>query len=408
MNPAVSILVLAVAAFVLPLVASRLKLPAVVLEILFGILAGPALLGLLHESETLESIAELGFMLLMFLSGFEIDFRKLERGGAGQILTGMSIFLLTILFAWKAGTLLGHGPFVILVLCTVSVGLVVPTLRGTRRSATPLGQAILIAALLADFLTLIAATLFAMIRESGMGWNLLGFPILFAAIVIVLLVLKRLAWWFPEKFERLFDAEDPEEMGIRTCLFLMFIFVGLSWALNVEAILGAFMAGTAFAWVFRHRGHLEQKLKGFSYGFLIPIFFIHVGVRFDVLALGRPGVLIGAVVLITAAVLVKVAASSVLLLVGFGPRQVLSAGILLSAPLSLAIAVAEMGVRLNMLSRELEAQIVMLAIVTSVLAPTVFRALAPPLGESDRLKSSETGAATSASPHGLPSVARLP
>ncbi|MEE8412493.1 MAG: cation:proton antiporter [Acidobacteriota bacterium] len=380
MNPSVSILVLAVAAFVLPLVASQLKLPAVVLEILFGILAGPALLGLLHESETMASMAELGFLLLMFLAGFEIDFRKLERGGSGQILVGMSILMLTLVFAWKAGTMLGHGPFVTLVLATTSVGLVVPTLRSTGRSSTPLGQAILIAALLTDFVTLIAATLFAMIRESGTGWHLLGFPLLFAAILIVLLVLKRLAWWFPDKFERLFEAEDPEEMGIRTCLFLMFIFVGLSWALNVEAILGAFMAGTAFAWVFRYRGHLEQKLKGFSYGFLIPIFFIHVGVRFDVAALSRPGVLTGALVLIVVATVVKLAASSVLLLVGFSLRQTLSAGVLLSARLSLVIAVAEMGVRLNLLSRELEAQVVLLAIVTSVLAPTVFRALAPPIG----------------------------
>jgi len=381
MNHAVSILVLAVAAFVLPLVASRLKLPAVVLEILFGILAGPALLGLLHKTETMESMAELGFLLLMFLSGFEIDFRKLERGGSGQVLVGMSIFLLTLVLAWKAGAMLGHGPFVTLVLATTSVGLVVPTLRNTQRSSTPLGQAILIAALLTDFLTLIAATLFAMVREGGMGWNLLGFPVLFGAILLVLVVLKRLAWWFPDKFERLFDAEDPEEMGIRTCLFLMFIFVGLSWALNVEAILGSFMAGTAFAFVFRYRGQLEQKLKGFSYGFLIPIFFINVGVHFDVIAMTRPGVLAGALMLIGVATLVKIGASSVLLLVGFNARQVLSAGVLLSARLSLVIAVAEMGVRLNLLSRELEAQVVMLAIVTSVLAPTIFRALAPPMGE---------------------------
>lgn len=282
---------------------------------------------------------------------------------------------------------MGHGPFVTLVLATTSVGLVVPTLRSTQRSSTPLGQAILIAALLTDFLTLIGATLFAMVREHGVGWKLMSFPLLFLTIVILLWALKQLAWWFPTQFERLFDPEDPEEMGIRTCIFLMFIFVGLSWLLGVEAILGAFMAGTVFAWVFRYRGQLEQKLKGFSYGFLIPIFFIHVGVKFDVAALARPGVLTGALLLIGVATLVKVLASSVLLLVGFNLRQTLSAGVLLSARLSLVIAVAEMGVRLGLLSRELEAQVVMLAIVTSVLAPTIFRALAPPLAAQDELDS---------------------
>lgn len=385
MEPAVSVILIAVAAFALPLMAVRLRVPAIVLEILFGIIVGPSVLGLFHASELLGYLAELGFLLLLFLSGFEIDFSKLERHGPGPLLVGVAGFLVTLGLSFYFANKLGHGLFVGLLLATTSVGLVVPTLRGARCTSTPLGQAILIAAVMADLLTLIGVTVFAMIYEHGVGWNLLRFPALFAGMGLLLWALRRLAWWFPERFARLFAEHDPEEMGIRTCLALMFVFVGLSILLDLETILGAFLAGTVFGLVFRNRGRLEQKLKGFSYGFLIPIFFIHVGIRFDLQALFHPGVLVGALALVGTAVLVKMLAAGVLFVQRFSPRDVLAAGVLLSARLSLVIAVAQLGSELGLLDRALEAQVVVMALVTATLSPTLFRALRPPVPEpSDR------------------------
>lgn len=377
MEHATTIIVIAAAAFLLPLVAARARLPAVVLEILFGIVVGPAVLGWIHESEVVAYLAEVGFFLLMFLSGFEIDFRQLERQGVPQIAAGLIVFALTLFLAYHAGSALGHGPFVTLVLATTSVGLVVPTLRGGGWTPTRLGQAILISALLADFLTLIGATLFAMVHEHGYGRELLNFPILFLVIAVVLILLRRLSWWFPEKFERLFDPRDPQELGIRMCLAFMFVCVGLATLLGIEAILGAFLAGTVFAMIFRHRGVLEQKLNGFSYGFLVPIFFIHVGTRFDLDALLEPGVVLAAVQLIVAAILVKVVAALPLLLRGLSVRETLAAGVLLSTRLSLVIAVAELGARLGFLDRRLESEVILLAVVTSTLSPVLFRWIAP-------------------------------
>jgi Kef-type K+ transport system membrane component KefB len=221
----------------------------------------------------------------------------------------------------------------------------------------------------------------------------------------LLLFLKRLAWWYPEKVERMFVTDDPEEIGIRASLALMFVFVGLSLLLGVEAILGAFFAGAVFAMVFRHRGQLEQKLKGFSYGFLIPIFFIYVGVRFDLQALMRPGVLLGALGLIGVAVGLKILAASVLILQRFSFREVLAAGTLLSSRLSLVIAVAALGARLNLVDRELESQVILLAIVTATVSPTLFRVLAPKLETAPAAAGeTEPGEKLDA---GLPSTASL-
>ena len=378
MEQATSLILIASAAFCLPLIAGRLRTPAVVLELLFGIIVGP-LTGLIQGSELLDLLARLGLFLLMFLAGFEIDVRALERQGRQRLIMLVGVFVLTLGVAHWFTLLLGYESFMTLVLATTSVGLVVPTLRNTRRMATVLGQYILISAIMADFLTLVLVAVLALVEQHGVSLELLQMPILFFAVIIVLRSLRLAVWWFPERFRRLFSTDDPEELGMRAALALMLAFVGLSIALDIEPILGAFLAGSVFAVVFRSRGVLEHQLSGFSYGFLIPIFFINVGLRFEISLLGDPGVFIQALEVIGVAFLVKVLPSFVFALRGFGFREVLAAGVLLSARLSLIIAVATVGVELGFLTNQERAIAIVLAAVTSTVAPTVFRALAPPL-----------------------------
>jgi Kef-type K+ transport system membrane component KefB len=384
MEHATSIILIAVAAFLLPLIAGKLRVSAVTLEIVFGILVGPYALSLVEQSEMLDFLAEFGFFLLMFLSGFEIDFASIEKQGGRRLAQGALTFVLTLALSYWLSNALGYGIFVTFLLATTSVGLVVPILRNTRRTATPLGQFILISALLADFLTLVGVTVLALTHEHGLGWRVLNIPMLLIIIIITLVILKRVVWWHPEWFERLFSSSDPSEMGIRASLALMFVIVGLSYALEVEPILGAFLAGTIFAFVFRHRGSLEQQLSGFSYGFLIPVFFINVGLSFDLTAMMDPGILLLALQLIGAAVAVKVL-PPFLMLRGIPLRETLAAGVLLSARLSLVIAVATIGVRIGLMGEELRSSVILLAVVTSTFAPTLFRFLAPPLPEPRKI-----------------------
>ena len=166
---------------------------------------------------------------------------------------------------------------------------------------------------------------------------------------------------------------------MRASLALMLAFVGLSMALDVEPILGAFLAGSVFAIVFRSRGVLEHQLNGFSYGFLIPIFFINVGLRFELDVLRDQDVLVKALLVIAAAFAVKILPTLLFFMRGFTAREVLAAGVLLSARLSLIIAVATVGVELGLLSTQDRAIAIFLAAVTATVSPTLFRILAPPL-----------------------------
>lgn len=381
-----SLALIAAAAFVIPLVARRLRLPAVVLEIMFGVLIGPEVLDLVARTELLDFLAEFGLFLLMFLAGFEIDFGRLQRQGPRQVLMGLVVVAVILVAAYSGTGLLDLAEvdqriFLTLLISSAALGLVVPTLRATRRSATPSGQIALITTVLAETIALVGVVVFLVVEEQGLNLEVLNVPALFLAIGVILFLVKRAAWWYPERFERLFDAHDPEELGIRATLALMFVFVGLSVALGIEPILGAFLAGALFAFVFRERGGLERQLSGFSYGFLIPIFFISVGLNFPLGRLTDGGVLGEALALIAVAIGIKLVGATVLLFRGFSTRETLGTGVLLAGQLSVIIALAGLGVERGLLSEGDEAGAILLVAVTALFTPLVFRWLQPPLPE---------------------------
>ena len=373
---ATTLILVGLAALALPLAARRLRLPPVVLEILFGVLVGPVL-QIVVSTPLLESLAQLGFLMLMLLTGFEINVGFFQRQGIGPILVGLLGFAATLTASWLASRILGVEPFMVMVLATTSVGLVVPSLRAAGVASRPIGQDILLGALLADFLTLLGVTVIALLVMGDAEWRLLGIPGFFLVAAVVLLGIRRAAWWHPDRFAALFAAEDTEEMGIRATLALLFVFVGVASLLGIEAVLAAFLSGGIIAVVFRERGALDRKLSGFSYGFLIPIFFIDVGIRFDLTAVTDVEALLFTAKLVVAAFAVKTASALVLFLRGHKVRSVAAAAALLSARLSLIIVVAEIGRHLGLLTRSQESSIILLAIVTTTVAPTLFRWLMP-------------------------------
>lgn len=368
-----SIIIISLGAFALPLFANRVKVPSIVLEIAYGLFIGPVL-GLVTSSEFISGLAILGFFLLMFLSGFEIELEIFEDKGIKQLSTPFFIFLGTLGMSVLIVDFLQYDLFLALVLGTTSVGIVVPILRTDEKIKSQYGQMILLAAIIADFMTLVIATIYASIVKTGdFMTSSLNAVLYFLVIFSVLRLLRRAAWWYPEIFQRLFNADDPEEIGIRASLAMMLSLVGLSVLFNIEPILGAFLAGTVFALVFPNRGSLETSLKGFSYGFLIPIFFINIGLNYDIGILTNRTFYVEVIFLFALAILVKLVPSFVMAIFNIKIRDIFAAGFLLSARLSLIIAMAEIGVELGLLSQKLESEIIFLAALTATFAPIGYR-----------------------------------
>lgn len=204
----------------LPSLSIRLRLPSVVLEILFGVLIGKSLLNLQFGGQWLSFLAHLGFLILMFHAGMEINFKMLGAQPAGMFAIQVAVFGLTVLLSMVAAFFLGQGFYLGLVLSTTSLGLVVPTLKDTGAIQSMLGQNAMIAATLADFLTLFAITFFLVWHQNGFGWEFLRPLPLFIGFGIVLKLVRFLAWWYPEKVGRLLSDRDTQELGVRFSLAL--------------------------------------------------------------------------------------------------------------------------------------------------------------------------------------------
>ena len=379
---AISLVFISLGAFLLPLLGNKIKIPGIVLEIAYGIIVGP-ILNLVSPSEFISGLAILGFLLLMFLSGFEIEIEKFQENGLRALLLPSLMFLGTVLISLFLVTRLNYPIFLGLVLCTTSVAIVIPILRSDDTIKSNYGQLLFMTALLSDILTLLGATVLASVeRSGGFGIKNLNVILYFIIVTLILRIVKRLAWWNPQLFSRMFDGNDPEELGIRSSIALMLTLVGIAVLFDIEAILGAFLAGTIFAFIFPNRGSLESSLKGFSYGFLIPIFFINIGLNYDVSVFSNTQFYVEVLYLFVIAIAVKLFPTILLIFAGIKIKQILAGGFLLSARFSLIIAMAEIGVEIDLISKAIEQQIILLAVLTATIAPIGYKLLSPKVKET--------------------------
>jgi len=174
--------------------------------------------------------------------------------------------------------------------------------------------------------------------------------------------------------------EDPSELGVRFGFVLMLGLAALAAWVGLEAILGAFLAGLLFSYVFRERGALETKLVALGQGFFVPIFFIHVGVTFEWSELGDGATLGRALIVLGVASLVaKLVPSALLLFLGLHFRAVVAGAFLLATPLTLLVAIAALGREMDVIDASTSAAVILLAIVTGVVFPTLFKLIAPRL-----------------------------
>lgn len=393
----VPLLVVVVLAFLVPLVLSRfngLGVPIVVGEIVAGIIVGQSGLGLVEEGPVLDVLSALGFAYLMFLSGLEIDFgavlstqgnkgeNSVRRAAANPVLIGAIIFVLTLVSATLAALFMHDqgmvpDPWIIaLILSTTSLGVVVPVLKERGFSAGRYGQTLLVAALVADFATILLISIYVLLRTQGLTAEILLILVLFAAFVAAHQTARLSQRHLPTEriFERLSSATS--QIKLRGSFLLALVFIALAESLGIEIILGAFLAGVIVSLLSQEEGSIFRgKLEAFGYGFFIPIFFIMVGVGFDLPALlSSQSALLLVPVLIGVAYLVK-SGPALLLRVNHPWRETLAAGTLLSSRLSLIIAAAAVGLELDIITPAINSAIILIAIITVTLSPIIFNRL---------------------------------
>lgn len=381
-----SLVVIVLTALITPILVNRLRLnflPVVVAEILMGILIGVSGFDLVHNNTMLEILSTLGVIFLMFLSGVEIDFKAFRSNSNSKsnepnrlgLTTGIfgGIFLLSIISAYifKWAGLVDDVLLMVIIISTISLGVVVPTLKEMNLLKTNIGQIILLVAVIADLVTMLLLTLYGTLHAKGNSpiW-LIGVLVVFTAIFYFM------GGYFKksEFLQRL--MEGTTQIGIRAVFALIILLVALAEGVGAENILGAFLAGVVVSLIGPDQD-MVQKLDSFGYGFFIPIFFIMVGVNLNIRELLQdPSTLILIPILIIVFFLTKVIPVAVLIK-WYDKQTVLASSFLLTATLSLVIVSAKLAEQLGTISSALSGTLILSAIITCVIVPIFFKKLFP-------------------------------
>jgi Kef-type K+ transport system membrane component KefB len=401
-NQAISLLLFTAGAFIIPLLSRRIGLPAAACEMLYGALLGNVIPQMAQPDAFIAALAHFGFILLLFLAGLEVDFVLVEREGRRGVLRSAA-FALGVLGAGVAAAYgLGRDPLFGLIVGAISIGVVLVILRETGLSRSRFGQITLISGAIGEFLTILALTAYSLLRRYG-----LAFPIFLAigklALLmllgwLVLQILSTVVWWYPHRFRRLVASDDPSELGVRAALALMTAFAAAAVLLTVEEVLATFIAGAIFAFVFRHQGSLSDKLAAVAHGFFVPIFFINVGLGLQLSGLRDQGTLLLLLELVAASLVVRLLAMPLLKLTGLGWRAACAGALLLSAPLTMQVAVAQVGVSLGVFGHGTLPSVLGASVIGAVIFPAIFRSLAGWLRGTSRESAGGAEASAAAPP----------
>ncbi len=390
-----SLLIVMVLSFFIPIVLSKIKritIPVVVGEIIVGMIIGKSGFDIIQMDQSLEFLEFFGLSYLMFTAGLEIDFeiftKKQPKSSGSSIMEfikkpinlSLIILAITIGLAYIASLglqqfdLISYPIFMALIIATTSLGIVMPILKEKDILNTTYGLYIITGAIIADFVTMILISVTLSLSSEGLSPKIL---LIFLFLILVFFI-YRLSTRMKGNPVLKDLTNGTSQIAIRGSFALMVLFLVLAQSIGVEVILGAFLAGIVVSLVTQNfREQISMKIDAIGFGFLIPIFFILVGVNFDFsIFVDNPKALLLVPILLVLTYIIK-GVPALLLRLKFPWKESISGGILLSSQLSLTIAAAAIGVEIGAISEEASGAILLVAIFTSIISPITFNKLIP-------------------------------
>src|SRR6266536_3124188 len=357
--------------------APRLRIPAVVLGIVAGIVVGPHGLGLIEVDLPLQIVSLLGLGFLLFLAGLEIDVHRLR----GKVLR-LSVlgYVVTLVLGGAAGVGFSaagwvHSALLLAVtLSATSLGLVVPVLKDAGKAEGEVGQFTIAAASVADFAAVLVLSL-VFSTEGGSAGERLVMVGLFALLVVVTGIVVATAGRSQRIGSVLLRMQDTTaEIRVRAAVVLLVAFVALAEQFGLETILGAFLAGAVVGLVDRDASshpRFRIKLEALGYGFLIPVFFVTSGLRLDLGGLvDNPAALVR-VPLFLLALLVVRGAPALLAMRTLGGRSTVAAGLLQATSLPFIVTATQIGVVTGLMAPITAAALVCAGLLSVLVFPSI-------------------------------------
>jgi Kef-type K+ transport system membrane component KefB len=373
--------IVAAVAFGVPLVLGLvpwLRLPALVLELIAGIVIGPQVLGWAEIDEPVQIVAMLGVAWLLLLAGLEIDFGRL-RGPLLKLTSAAWILSFALAigigFVLDAADLFGSPLLLAIVLSATGLGIVVPILKDTGVLSSGFGQAVIAAASITEIATIVLLSLFFGSSEGGLGSRLVLFGLFIGFLVVVALVIL-----IGEHVHRVSGAlfrlmDTTAQIRVRGAVLLLVLLVAAASQLGLEAVLGAFIAGCILKLTDRD-GHMthtgfHHKLEAVGYGAFIPFFFVSSGLRFDVDALFASGSTLAMIPVFLAALAVARGIPALFLRRFLAPGQLVPAALLQATSVSFIVVATTIGLELGVVDEGMAAAFVAAGLVSVIVFPLV-------------------------------------
>lgn len=350
------------------LVTKRFSMPQVLGALIAGIVLGPTGINLLHETEFLGSLAELGVIVLMFSAGLETDLKELKKCGKASLI----IAILGVLVPLIGGTLISlifnqnfmENIFIGVILTATSVSITVETLQEMGKLKTESGTAILGAAIIDDILGIIILTIIT--STATPGSPAIGFVLLkIAGFFVLAAIIGILAYYF---FQWLSKRDEHQRrvpiMSLAFCLILAFI----AEEFGVADITGAYIAGLVLCNTIQS-DYIARKIDITGYMLLSPIFFASIGIKTSIA--GMTGTTI-----IFTLLLIIVAISSKVIGCGLGAKACkytnkdsYRIGVGMISRGEVALIVANKGMAVGLMPQIFFAPVIIMVIITTLITP---------------------------------------
>ena len=367
---------------------TRLGQPAVLGQLVGGLILGPTVLNLFHQpiftdahlGETISLLAELGVVFLMFVTGLEVDLGQMRRSGKVSALAGTLGVIFPILMGWASATLFGFpmevGLYLGLILAATSVSISAQTLLDLRVLRSREGVSLLGAVVFDDILVILFLSIFvAVITGTGGATGMAGVPLVVLRMGLYLGLFTFLGLRFiPVLVERVAGLPISRSV-VATAIVIMLLY---AWSAEVlggmAAIIGAFLAGLLFT-----RTHFSEQIEDgmntLAYSFFVPIFFINIGLEVNARGLSA-GSWQFVVLICIVAVLSKILGSGLgARLGGFNAKQSLRLGVGMVPRAEVALIIADLGLVEGLIGQEIFATIVVMVIFTTLVTPPMLRTL---------------------------------
>jgi Kef-type K+ transport system membrane component KefB len=377
-----NLLIVGAVAFAAPLtlgLAPALRLPAVVLEIVAGIVIGPSGLGWAEVDLPVEVLSVVGLAFLLFLAGLEIDPARLRGRPLHRATLGFALsFVIAIVagLGLDAAGFVGSPLLVAIILVSTSLGVIVPVLKDSDQINSSFGQLVIAAASIADFGAIILLTLFFSGESSTSTTDKLILLGGFALVVVTL----GLALAGAERSMRISGVlvrlqDTTAQIRVRGAFLLLLGFAALAEQLGLETILGAFAAGALLTLIDRDEKmthpEFRLKLEAVGFGVFIPVFFVTSGLNFDLDALFSSVDTVIRVPVFLLALLAVRGIPAVLYRGLIDSRQTAVAGLLQATSLPFIVAATSIGQDLGLISEASSAAFIAAGLLSVVIFPVL-------------------------------------